>query len=265
MKIISKFKDYYDSIQALGIDENVQYIRSTSILHTSEDMASTGIPSDLIEMGFRYKESPSDWYLGSTSVMGTEYIHRYKEYPTGPEKVHRSKRALYFMRVFFCGKFYTAVYLPGDDRYYPTNKDIRTRFFYSLESLKGFFDGMGAPLEEYKPRVKGFLHNFENSSTCEPLAKLLQEKKVVAAAFGISRIWDSMGERTFVLDPCLADLGFQAVKDPYLAYQEIDMYISGVIGSPAKPLIQASDEVRLEKHGFDKKTSFRKAPTKRRK
>lgn len=58
--------------------------------------------------------------------------------------------------------------------------------------------------------------------------------------------------------PNLAQLNFQKIKDPYTLYQEIGMYISGVMGQKTNPTVTISDKSKIEKHGFDYKTSFRK-------
>lgn len=62
---------------------------------------------------------------------------------------------------------------------------------------------------------------------------------------------------TMQTNPWLKAIGFQKVKDAFTAYQEIDSYLSGVLGVDANPTVQISDTHRLEGHGFDKKTSFR--------
>jgi hypothetical protein len=67
----------------------------------------------------------------------------------------------------------------------------------------------------------------------------------------------SNNNRSLLLNPRLSDYNFQSIKDPYTAYQDIYMYISGVLGINQKELIEISDKNRIEKHGFDK-WSFRK-------
>lgn len=56
---------------------------------------------------------------------------------------------------------------------------------------------------------------------------------------------------------CLKDYEFQRVMDPYTAFQELQMWV-GSQARPERPIIETSDETRLEAHGFDKKYSFRK-------
>jgi hypothetical protein len=49
---------------------------------------------------------------------------------------------------------------------------------------------------------------------------------------------------------------FQKVLDPFTAYQELEMWISGVLGQNPQPL-EVSDEVKIQQHGFNE-WSFRK-------
>ena len=55
----------------------------------------------------------------------------------------------------------------------------------------------------------------------------------------------------------LKQVEFVKVFDPYTCFQEIEMYLSGVLGGMSPKMIECSDEVRLESHGFDKRVSFR--------
>lgn len=65
-----------------------------------------------------------------------------------------------------------------------------------------------------------------------------------------------------IRNPRLQDVEFQAVIDPFTAFQEISMYLSGVIGSKGNPMVQLSDDEIRDKHGFDPVYGFRKLPTK---
>jgi hypothetical protein len=54
----------------------------------------------------------------------------------------------------------------------------------------------------------------------------------------------------------LKDIEFQRVLDPFTAYQELDQWISGVLGQNPEP-DEVSDKVKIQQHGFDS-WSFRK-------
>lgn len=59
----------------------------------------------------------------------------------------------------------------------------------------------------------------------------------------------------------LDEFGFQKVKDPFTAYQELYQWVAAQ-ARPENGMIETSDEDRLIAHGFDKKFSFRKASSK---
>jgi hypothetical protein len=60
--------------------------------------------------------------------------------------------------------------------------------------------------------------------------------------------------------PNLKDAQFAKVFDPYMAFQEIALWVGGILSGTENPIVQITDDlVKIEKHGFDKKLSFRKA------
>ena len=68
--------------------------------------------------------------------------------------------------------------------------------------------------------------------------------------------FDPWGRCEVTLTPILAESQFYKVKDPFAAFQEISMYLGGVIPRQIPELIQISDKDRIAQHGFDKH-SFR--------
>jgi len=68
--------------------------------------------------------------------------------------------------------------------------------------------------------------------------------------------------RKFFINPVLKDYEFYKIFDSYQAFQEIQMFISGVLGSKEKDIIMIEDKYKIASHGFDK-WSFRKEPEKK--
>jgi hypothetical protein len=60
-----------------------------------------------------------------------------------------------------------------------------------------------------------------------------------------------------ILNPRLKDYGFERIKDSFTAFQEISMYLSNILVEQ-KEVAKIEDKYRIEQHGFDLKTSFRK-------
>lgn len=60
-----------------------------------------------------------------------------------------------------------------------------------------------------------------------------------------------------LINPKLKDYGFERIKDSFTAFQEISMYLSNILVEQ-KEVAKIEDKYRIEQHGFDLKTSFRK-------
>jgi len=50
---------------------------------------------------------------------------------------------------------------------------------------------------------------------------------------------------------------FFKIVDPFTAFQELSMFIGGIMGGKSPIMIEVADKDRIAKHGFDK-FSFRK-------
>ena len=71
-------------------------------------------------------------------------------------------------------------------------------------------------------------------------------------------IYDYSGS-PLIINPVLKDIGFQKVVDSWTTFQEIQMFISGVLGTGENDTIEVSEDVKIKQHGFDK-WSFRRPP-----
>ena len=70
------------------------------------------------------------------------------------------------------------------------------------------------------------------------------------------------GKPKFIINGNLKSYCFYKVFDSFTAFQEIQMFISGVLGVGENSIIEIEDKYKIKKHGFDK-WSFRKEPTKK--
>jgi hypothetical protein len=66
-------------------------------------------------------------------------------------------------------------------------------------------------------------------------------------------------ESYFQVNPfTLKQLGFAKALDPYTAFQELSMWIGGVLGGTSPEIVTIKDDkVLIENHGFDNRFSFR--------
>jgi len=54
-----------------------------------------------------------------------------------------------------------------------------------------------------------------------------------------------------IVNPNLKEYGFASIVHPFTAYQELDMFMSGVLGGNAPVMVEISNEDRIAKHGFN--------------
>lgn len=236
-------KDYYDNALAYGKDESIVLVREKSRFMSDREVNS-GVPWHVRE--FTYKNM------------------RYK---------------LESIVVFFCGKIYEGIraeFQPQFGSYEPA----QFTFFWHAAEFSAWVDsnGIREPMERQYPYTykqidkkmtfSGYFHAWENPTKRDWMienhvfcAVRMPEPfdKVWATAKPPHGFYDGWEMQYWAVN-CdkLKDVQFFKVFDHYAAFQEISMWVGGVLPKPGNPMVEISDIVRVEKHGFDKKTSFRK-------
>lgn len=220
MIIHSNFHDYYDSASSFGVDSTCHYIR-----------IKQGIEGSLLKkvlefLSPRHKES----YLFRDNIAHFDYV-------------------------FYCGYLYkiAKVYI-GADR---TFKYVHTNT--EFEKLLSSDDKLYSSPD--KRSVNTWGGGFWDNKI--PNLTPIKISDALFFEFGVpcfSLSWDHFfpKEPKLELNSCLKDFEFYKFKAAPIAFQEIHGYISGVLGAQHPKVLNVSNTVRLEKHGFDKKMSFRK-------
>lgn len=236
MYIITKrnIKDYYDGVAgSVGIDKTIVYKRHPKEYDTREH---NNVPKCMSYESRVTRENPL-YRLNSISSRNSKY--RYGYFVIG-----------------FCGKLYIGFKI------------------YEKQEQKSEFDRL------YSPNEKGYITYSLNEfiSIYEDTQKMKYESERDYSltlyneikninALKINRdyntpIW-SFENETFTVNPILKDFDFFKVFDAFSAFQEIEMFIGGVLGVGEKEVIEVSDKTKIEGHGFDYKWSFRKESTKK--
>ena len=145
----------------------------------------------------------------------------------------------------------------------------KVEFLWDYASIEaGFKDTVS------KDILKNFksLMQFKGSKVAETWA--IENKIVVADCFGTpntpSRAAFCWGKGytspyaskeldIFTLNPNLSAMQFQRCMDPYMTYQELDMWVGGVLTNTENPP-DIADKHKIDQHGFDQ-WSFRKLPS----
>jgi hypothetical protein len=188
-----------------------------------------------------------------------------KQYPKISERVYRTKNwrggaqshDIEYIYVLFAGKLYGGIALKNQQ--IPNVGQVS--YYWDANSWLA-----KAAEIDYKGDSKAYYGKNKSTEMDEILRLLdikgdevlsdwaIDNKLSIAVSCGFYETRER-GE-WFVVDANLKELSFQKVLDPFTAYQELEMWIGGVIGQNPEPA-EVSDKVKIQQHGFDE-WSFRK-------
>ena len=171
-----------------------------------------------------------------------------------------------FLHVIVAGKHYRGICLhdngfrPGYDR-----KDL---FFWTFDALKTWATDNGLRIHERDPKDKWYMRREVNKPLAEyfevkhdpTLYNTMADNKIVIMRCELTDHIDLIHNTSrfwYINGVGLDSIEFYKVMDAYTLYQEIDMWVSGVMVSAGRPMVKISDKDRIHKHGFDG-WSFRK-------
>lgn len=236
MLIVRDFQDYYDSAIGFGVDKKIVYKRSS--VEFRESKHTPKILDDVNDV------------IRQLDDQRTRFsIHPYSVFYVG-----------------FCGKIWTGLYARIDAKtglpvttFSYSDAHVLPKAFYWGEKdfLAGEFDKARKASWQRGPADGGHtLRDWfsQNKSIAgHDALDVFTEHKIVSFVHF---------ENTLITNPCLKNFSFQRVIGGVEAFQEIAMFISGVLGQPENDTSPLEDKYRIMAHGFDKH-SFRKGPLKR--
>ena len=226
MRIISPFKDYYDSVNNFDSDKDRFFIRK------EEEISLYRVfPSDLIEaLDFK-----------TLSRKNNKFVEIYSQF------------------LLLCGKLYGGLNIEI------TNSDLSVIHHNNIWSLEEF-NNIAAKYpeldffkyERYDWKNRKYTYPKDILSIQQDIKFLTWaiENKISILYFDNKTNYLNSSELIGVKNYQLSKIEFQKVLDPYTAYQELDMWIGGIISQNKEPEA-ISDTVKIQQHGFDK-NSFRK-------
>jgi hypothetical protein len=273
MRIISKFSDYYDCGMKYGTDATCVYVRELKESRCSPVTGAPDIPRVITREAHKIvtKILKSDktyprWYrYGLDCYHGTRLRSNFKKLAVSGTLV-----------VVFCGKVYPCLEFtiaPDGDFYGDTTK----MYCYTFEQATDLFREHLSKAEQeglfsqrrrrarWSWQRENLLKRIENffSVMGESSGGLMDlhhkvEVPVMLLSVGGSR------HPALVFNPVLKDIQFYRIVDNFTAYQELAMFVSGVLGGKSPKTIEVSNDIKIAKRGFDE-WSFRKEPGKKRK
>ena len=262
MLIVKKFHDYYDSAMgSYGIDKTCVYDRTPFF------------PSDKYE----YQEETG---LFLTKKIGfTAGPYSYENRSRYTDKNNTLESITPFV-IGFCGKTYVGYCFKYNT---PGMYESSYKITYSIEDFLAEYDLKEKEKTSHKyynpqdyKRLVDFYTLYDNKEHSElfikhktpifvyDFATNLQDTNVdISYKYNSSRYFSSWKEskQYLMYNPCLKSYEFYKIFNAAHAFQEIQMYIQGVLGSNEKEIIKISDKDKIAQHGFDK-WSFRKEPKK---
>lgn len=246
MRIISKFHDYYDSCMSYGQDERLIYKRETVELPVKlSTYPKLAEYYQSIPAGYRGYLVWSDirrvligvagkLYAGYSVTHGPRIVslsHRY-EYAYTDEQILKKLQSSNFhshhdqsdLLSFYLSK--EKKRMGEQDRFTQAN----VRKFTPIEA-HDLFRQFNTPVFVYlNDRTPGFsVHN----------------------------------NYKLIINPCLRDYDFQSLMDPFTAYQEISMYLGGVLGSSQDIPKETDDKIIRDSKGFDERSFKQVSPGKK--
>lgn len=232
MRIISPYRDYYDTAQGFGADQTRVFVRKPKV-HAK---AMSQVPSALSGLFSEAREDLSySWGAGYALVP-----------------------------LVFCGKLYRAVRITHRTRdrvsLIGQNEEV---VHYDLKAAHNWAKdrGLVAVADSLGSRLKKgrtFPGPAEAPAVAGAARDWLIENRVAVL------VGDPAAYGSFLTENApLAPLQFYKVFDAAQAYQELDMFLSGVLAAENRPMTPIPDNIRAQQRGFDR-LSFRQAPTKRR-
>jgi hypothetical protein len=260
MNIVSDFRDYYDIGLSYGIDKSLTYIRRTE--HSNGELL---IPNLKQKTGW----GKSSWrkLICSNVLKIPADFHSSR---TGDNWAIPNHNRLTGFFVGFCGKFYPMLRFRVNENLID---EAEYDYLYSEESVLDALDKAPFNNRFSRSRASQWLYlpsgdrktDLEMALTfirkgpiecIEPFANLKTPNMVICLNS------ESYFESPLIINANLDELKFGRCVDAYTAFQELSMFIGGVLGVGEPDTIEISDTDMRDAKGFNDR-SFKKEPGKK--
>jgi hypothetical protein len=258
MRVVSKFKDYYDGVMAHGMDINQRYIRDDR-----EDILIDGLPTI---------QPPATGFKKITHIIGFcgKLYPVIEMYPAGIqsslesyrglEKHGRTLRPEFMLHDADAVERFMKINLQDEGfDFFLTGKRKKRKAWGSLHWGK---ENTRENWDEYFNWFKRDLKPNEQAifdSSKAPIFVVADDHKLPDP--NNSSYWAK--KQGIVYNCPLKIFNFAKVKDPYQTFQDIRMWLSNQ-AFPNPPMIQMSNEDTAARLGHGDPYSFRKPPSKKR-
>jgi hypothetical protein len=245
MYIITKQKDYYDGVVGtMGVDKTIIYERQTIEVENPDR-------PQIFRRHSWWDRKPDSMFvqLDNFTTIKPEFKSRYG---------HSGFFILGFCGKLYIGwKLYTEVKRRGNP--IPTLLTEYTYDFYRVKEIVKTENRHGY-MEDVVNYIRGYdaMQLFRDLNAPVFVYDDDYERNSIIQWGNIN----TSAYRRFAINPLLKDYQFYKVFDAFQAFQEVQMFMGGVLGRGEKEILEVADKYKITQHGFDYKWSFRKMPEK---
>lgn len=245
MLILTKKKDYYDGVAgSTGIDKTIVYEREEKELTDKE------VPMFFVHGSHSWQKNRNSAFINF------RYHNLKKEYQKNYPHMN------YFI-IGFCGKLYVGWKLCYEIlQGIGGSKELITEIIYDEDYILSMIDDKYS----WHGNFSDNLNEIKNFDALDIFRKYHTPIFLFDSDFDVTFITNNGRYRNmnskFFINPILKEYEFYKVFDSFQAFQEIQMFMSGVLGSNEKNIVEVEDKYKITQHGFDK-WSFRKESIKK--
>jgi hypothetical protein len=245
MLILTRKKDYYDGVAgSTGIDKTIVYEREEKELTNKE-----------VPMFFVH--GSHSWQKNRDSAFINFRYHNLKK------EFQKKYPLMNYFIIGFCGKLYV-----GWKLYYeiPQGFSIPNKLITEITFDESYITSMIDDKSGWRGKFSDNLNEIKNYDALDIFRKYHTPIFVFDSDYDVTYISNNGKYRNmnskFFINPTLNKYEFYKIFDSFQAFQEIQMFMSGVLGSNEKNIVEVEDKYKITQYGFDK-WSFRKEPSKK--
>ncbi len=280
MRLISKFQDYYDTALAQGRDESILYIRKKSV--TAEYLSADMIPwaasrlrtvriKDQTEKsrsmrwipGYGYEQNSHFWSFDEAFVViAGKAMPVWIRSGSGQALLEDKKSEDYLGDISIENMVNEMTkrrtqsntdpnITPNVVASFDNRSDLENRAYDAARERLLSHDFSGLHIDKGGPVL--LISSISSLYTSryylpQEMKTLLDDTSTQKPNIGI------------IVNPRLADINFQKLVHPYTCFQDISQFIGGVIPGQQMPMVEISDQSKVQKKGFDPVYGFRRRP-----
>lgn len=228
MLIVSNFHDYYDAVLKQGIDKTIIYYRDIKVVKKKQTLEAITLFDQIPNRGLRGIDV-KPFLIGYAGKVRLVYDLSLKEFSTKQIFAVDNTDIQSFLIENKCNKALDEFNDNSKQRRSSRRGEVSYNNTFNFETLDKAF-------------------NLDYTI----FSDIFTENKVPLFKMKIPNGYNfNQKEYKIELNPCLKDIQFYKAVDPFTMFQEIQMYISGVIGVERMIPVTISDVSMRDKKGFD--------------